>query len=275
MAVTVPNALALAGIVDGSAIVASDHRNNYSAIQVGANGLIAMFAVAPTKGDLIVSAGGGSFDRLGVGANGQAIIADSTQALGMKWASAGALTYRKTTSKAVNTTTAATDLLNGEITAAAGALGTTGLLRLKAWGDWLQNAGAAAAPPRLQLVFGGTTLFDTSTNAASANNGATRGWWEIEAEILNTGSASAQVASMRALFGLSQAFAAFAAAFTTGDGQYNTVYDGGATLQALAAGVTASAVNTAVASALLLNVINGSASASYETKLFGALVEII
>lgn len=89
MSVSVPNALSLATIPDGSAIVASDHRNNYSAVQVGVNGLIAMYTVAATKGDLVVSAGGGSFDRLGVGTNGQSIVADSSQTLGMKWAAAG------------------------------------------------------------------------------------------------------------------------------------------------------------------------------------------
>lgn len=86
MTVVVPNALALAGIADGSSIVASDHRNNYSAVQVGVNGLIAMFTVAATKGDLIVSTGGGSFDHLPVGTNGQVLTADSTQTLGAKWA---------------------------------------------------------------------------------------------------------------------------------------------------------------------------------------------
>ena len=90
MAVVVPNALALGSIADGSLMVASDERNNFTAVQVGVNGLIAMFAVAPTKGDLIVSAGGGAFDRVAVGANGQAIVADSSQPLGVKWATAPA-----------------------------------------------------------------------------------------------------------------------------------------------------------------------------------------
>jgi hypothetical protein len=35
------------------------------------------------------------------------------------------------------------------------------------------------------------------------------------------------------------------------------------------------AVDTSLAKALVLNVINGSASASYETKLLGALVEVV
>jgi hypothetical protein len=86
MTVALPNALALGAIADGSLMIAADERNNFAAVQVGVNGLIAMFAVAPTKGDLIVSAGGGSFDHLPVGVNGQTIVADSTQPLGAKYA---------------------------------------------------------------------------------------------------------------------------------------------------------------------------------------------
>ena len=90
MALDVPNALALATIADGSAIVASDHRNNYAAVQVGVNGLIAMFNLATAKGDLLVATAAGTFDRLPVGANGLNVAADSTQPLGMKWGAAAA-----------------------------------------------------------------------------------------------------------------------------------------------------------------------------------------
>lgn len=110
MSVAVPNALALGVIADGSLMVASDVRNDFTATQVGVNGLIAMFAAAPTKGDLLVSAGGGSFDRLGVGTDGQAIVADSTQALGMKWAGVAAsrvIGKRTTSVSTVGTTYAA------------------------------------------------------------------------------------------------------------------------------------------------------------------------
>lgn len=40
-----------------------------------------------TKGDLIVGGNAGVATRLGVGSNGQAFVADSTQTLGVKWAS--------------------------------------------------------------------------------------------------------------------------------------------------------------------------------------------
>lgn len=273
MAVSVPNALSLATIADGSAIVASDHRNNYAAAQVGVNGLIAMFAVAGTKGDLIVSEGGGSFDKLGVGSNGQVLTADSAQATGMKWASVSASSYRKTTVKAVNTTTSATDLLNAEITVAAGAMGSTGLLRLTAWGDWKNNSGGTSAPPRFQLVLGSTTIFDTGTSG-TATNSSTRLGWRIVAEILNAGSASAQVASLM-LLGSINVNGATSNAFTVGEGTYRSASGGTGADSLTGQAYGTASVATASSAALLLNVINGSANASYETALAGALVEII
>lgn len=94
MTVTIPNALALGNIADGSLMVAADERNNFAAVQVGVNGLIAMFAVATTKGDLIVSRGAGVFERLPAGTDGQVLVADSTQPSGVKYAAqaAGVLT---------------------------------------------------------------------------------------------------------------------------------------------------------------------------------------
>jgi hypothetical protein len=52
-----------------------------------------------TKGDLIAATGASTPARLGVGTNGQALIADSTAATGMKWdtPSAGGMTLLSTT----------------------------------------------------------------------------------------------------------------------------------------------------------------------------------
>ncbi len=94
----------------------------------------------------------------------------------------GAASYRKATQKVVNTTISATDLLNGEITIAASALGTTGEARLVAVGDWKQNSGGAQSVPRFQLVLGGTTIIDTG-NAGTAVDAATRYGWAISARI--------------------------------------------------------------------------------------------
>ena len=192
------------------------------------------------------------------------------------WAPVAETTYRKTTSKTVNTTVTATDLLNGEITVGAGVMGTTGVLRITAWGDFLQNA--AAGPPRWQLVFGGTTIFDTSTNGTVAAN-ATRSGWRLVAEIGNLGVANAQLASIAGWVGLSGGSTGFGfTSFTTGEGQYAGVGIGASTTNVagyLINGTNTAAVDTTAANALVLNVINGSASATYETKLFGALVEVI
>lgn len=181
-------------------------------------------------------------------------------------------TYRKTTAKTVNTSVAATDLLNAEITIAANAIGATGKLRLTAFGDWLQNAGVTTNTWRWQLIFGSTTIFDTGAVASSLSSQATRWPWKIVVEIQNTAT-NAQVAYIT----IDQTFGGTdtsgSATFTTGEGRY-----GPASTNAVQLGGSAyntSSVDTTAARALVLNVINPSASASCETKLTSALVEII
>jgi hypothetical protein len=185
--------------------------------------------------------------------------------------------YRKKTSKTVNTSVAATDLLNGEITIAAGLMGIDRLLRLTAWGDFLQNA--AAAPPRFQVIFGGTTIFDTGTNGTVAAN-ATRSGWRLVTEILNLGAANSQFSTIAGVLGILGGTTGTAyTAFTTGEGNYAGVPIGASATnisKVLIDGVNpATAVDTSAAKLLELKVINGSASATYETKLLGALVEIV
>jgi hypothetical protein len=190
------------------------------------------------------------------------------------WAAVAGTTYRKTTAKAVNTTTAGTDLLNGEITVGAGVLGTTGVLRLTAFGDWLQNSGGAAAAPRFQLVLGGTTIFDTGALAVTFANNASRFGWEINAKIVNTGSASAQASTFNVILTTGNGpSGAITTTFTVGEGNIE-IASGFQTVRGQAANPSTT-VNTAASAALALNVINGSASATYETKLIGALVEVV
>lgn len=50
-------------------------------------------ATVTTKGDLIAATGSAAVARLGAGANGQTLVADSTQATGLRWA-AGGVTIR-------------------------------------------------------------------------------------------------------------------------------------------------------------------------------------
>jgi hypothetical protein len=249
-----PNALALPSApADGALAVASDLRNDFAAIQVAVNGLIA---------------------ALSGGVAGQPLVSGGASAV--SFAAPLITTYRKTTAKTVNTTVAATDLLNGEITIAGGVMGTAGTLRLTAWGDFLQNA--AGALPRFQLVFGGTTFLDTGAPGTIAA-GSSRTGWRIVAEIINLGVANSQIANLSVVVTHMGGTSAFPSTlFATGNGVYTGIGLAGSPTNctmSVAEGTNAATVDTSVAKALVLNVINGSASATYETKLLGALVEII
>lgn len=185
--------------------------------------------------------------------------------------------YTKATAKAVNTTVAATDLLNAEITIAAGILGTTGRLRLTASGDLLQNSGGTAAVPRFQFVFGGTTIIDTGTGGSMLlPNSATRGAWKVEANIANTNATGTQETQF--LLDLYSAGGAITgsngAAATTGQARYGLL-DIGVSLFARAYGMATSTLDTTTSKTLVLNVINGSANALCETKLYSAVVELL
>jgi hypothetical protein len=182
--------------------------------------------------------------------------------------------WRKASAKTVNTTAAATDLFNGNISIDAGAMGSTRILRVNAWGDWLQNSGGTAAPPRFQLVFGGTTLLDTSTaGAAACTNAATRFGWSLQFTIQNA-TASSQTCQVTGSLA-NNAAVAWGAAFTTGTGTYTSPTVSVSGLAQIVGINSALTVNTALAQTLVLNVINGSASATYETKLLGAFVEVM
>lgn len=189
------------------------------------------------------------------------------------WAApATALTaYRKVTAKTVNTTVSETDLFNGEITVAGNAIGATGVLRITAAGDWKQNSGGTAAFPRLKLKFGATTLFDTGA-IGTFPDAATRYGWVVEAEIANL-TASTQSAWFRVTAGGGD-LAATSAVLTTGTGVMGT--SRGATGNLVwANGRNSGALDTTGALALVLSVINGSANANYETKLYNALAVVL
>lgn len=183
----------------------------------------------------------------------------------------GIASYRKVTAEAVNTTTSATDLLNGEVTIGAGVLGTTSMLRLTAFGDWKNASGSGAAPPRLQLILGSTTLVDTGVTGTITTNAA-RYRWGVAATVMNLGATNAQWTDFQFGSHITAASVAVQNVFTTGEGVY---FGAGAYPNLDARGGNSSGVDTTVAQALILNVINGSANAAYETKLVGAVVEII
>lgn len=194
------------------------------------------------------------------------------------WASlSGATTYRKVTTKAVNTTVTATDLLNGEVTVAAGALGTTKLLRLTAWGDFLQNSGSnTPGVPQLQVSFGGTIQVDTGA-ATGVGASTLRNGWRVVVEIMNLNATNVQAVNINYTVGLQNGMAtASSNAFATGEGAGASSYIGSpAPSTWLAQGYGAGSIDTTAACALLLKVINASSNAAYETKLIGAVAEIV
>lgn len=242
---SLPANVSLANIADGAAIVASDHRNNYSALQTYINALNAILA-GGSAGQVLGSSGGTT----------------------VGWTN-GTTNYRKATAKTVASSIAATDLLNSEITIAAAAMGATGVLRLTAWGDWLNSSGGSVALPRFQALLGGTPVIDTAA-PGSVVTGATRYDWNLELLIQNA-TATSQTVRLRGEIS-SGANSVANTSFATGTGLYQEIASGVNAFHGVNSGLT---VATGSACALALNVINGSNSASYETKLFGALVEII
>lgn len=175
---------------------------------------------------------------------------------------------RKTTSKAVNNTIVATDLLNGEITIAAGALGTAGVATLTASGDWKQNSGGTEGEPVLQLQLGGTTVLQTVSAASVSNNVGRQGWW-VEIIIRALGVTNSQSVEMRGQWGAAAVSGITAGTFATGEGVcYCPVVSTPGLI--FYEGWNTAAKDDTAALTLALNVINGIANTNYETKLYSA-----
>lgn len=186
--------------------------------------------------------------------------------------------YRKTTAKAVNNTVTETDLLNGEITIGAGALTATGVLRFTAWGDYLQNSGGNALVPKFKLKLGATTLFDLhDDNIANLVTSATRYGWFVEAVIAPQNATNSQFVTIdfRHILGVATGAANQSLGFTTGNGTWWSSINTGAAGWATGQGTNTSAEDMTAAKSLQLTVTNNVSHASYETKLYGALVEIV
>jgi hypothetical protein len=229
-----PSALSLTNIADGAPIVASDHRNNYSALQTDFNEVLAILS-AGTAGQVLTS-------------NGGADIAFA----------AGRTVYFKTTEKDVVSTTAETDLLNGEITIAGGKINTAGAVWCHLQGDYLDNVGNTMT---LKFKFGGTTWWQGTVGTGAA---ATRHAWQLDMFIQNLGVANAQDA--HAIFNLS-----LATAPTTGIGVIGTTNNTGI----LAATKGALTVDTTSAATVAVTCAHSQNSASVSMRLESAFVRVI
>lgn len=199
-------------------------------------------------------------------------------------ASSSTTTYRKSTTKAVTDTVADTDLLNGEITVGAGVMSTDRVVRLEAWGDWVQNSGASRTLPRFKIKLGGTptTVIDTGAiGNLHAGASASRFGWKITCHIQNLGATNSQWTNFSLEITHADSGAAVGSGsrtvFTTGAGQYSVIGLAGTVVGGLAfaEGGAASAIDTTAAMALILSVINPTATSTCETKLYGALVTVL
>ena len=124
------------------------------------------------KGDLWVALSSTSADRLPVGADGQVLIADSNQAMGMRWGSIAPIFQFKevTTSFQTNSTTPI-DYPNASIDLTLPA-GATYIIKAMASGKLLAEAPASAASVR--LVIDGTA--QGVGQSASSNSTSDYGW---------------------------------------------------------------------------------------------------
>jgi hypothetical protein len=183
--------------------------------------------------------------------------------------------YRKTTAKQVVNSIVETDLLNGEITIGAGALGASRAVRLTAWGDWLNFSGATQASPRFKIKLGATTLLDSNVIAGVWGSVNTRDPWRFVVEIANLGAANSQLSSIDGRLVIASAPLANFAYFTTGEGTVSIPSVAISSVPLFVLGQNTTAVDTTSAQALALTVTLPAANASLDVTLKGALVEIV
>lgn len=233
-------------------------------------------AGVPVDGDWAAAPADGT---LAVDTTGNALYFRS----GGAWRQPGAVPpLRKTSAKTVNNTVTETDLLNGEFTLAAGVLGTTGVARLTAFGDLLQNNGTQNFF-RWKLKLGGTVLIDSGAMVASMGATAARYPWRVVAEIGNLGVANSQAVYVYIRGVSDAAFAVLShSGLTTGEGAYNsnaknegTGTQNGSWAEFYVDGFNTAAIDTTTSKLLEFTVTLPAANVAVEAKLVMALVEFI
>jgi hypothetical protein len=114
-----------------------------------------------TKGDLIAGTASATVSRLGVGTNGQALVADSTTATGLKWGSVAPASGRAfVATNELTTSTTYTDLA----TVVSVTL-TTGTKALVMWSQGGNGTGAGVATYFGIAVSGATTIAASDSTA--------------------------------------------------------------------------------------------------------------
>jgi hypothetical protein len=180
--------------------------------------------------------------------------------------------FRKTTPKVVTNDIAETDLFNNEFTLPGGTLGTTGYLRIQAWGDYVNNSAATRNGIRFRFKLGGVTIIDTGAFAAILAASPSRGGWKIAVDVFETDAPNAQWVNFDLRLGVQGAgIGGTSGLFTTGEGSWN----GGAPAVLIGEGANQAAMDATVAQPVSLTAVNPTAIATFETKLAGALAEVV
>lgn len=172
-------------------------------------------------------------------------------------------TYRKTTEKDVVNTTSLTDLLNGEITVGAGALGGNGMIVAQLGGDYLNNT-AAARTIDLELKSGSTVIWRSGVSA-TIPVAATRRAWRCSFLIQALGATNSQFTDGDFFLGEEGG--------TTGLGIINSPTSWDAAAIFASNGPTA--IDMTVAQALSFSVAHSVANASLSMRLKRAFIQVV
>lgn len=184
------------------------------------------------------------------------------------WVTAAQGMYRKTTAKTVNNTVTETDLLNGEITLGAGVPGTTGMVRLTLLLDGLNNSGGAVTWT-FKVKFGGSTIFGAGPLSVAAQGGSRFGI-RLEVELLNLGAANSNVVRTKLLIP-----SAALNAIIVGSAGLSFQGEGTGDKWHVVEESAPCTIDTATSKLVEVTVTHGTAAATVETKLYGAVVEIL
>jgi hypothetical protein len=191
-----------------------------------------------------------NMNKLENGLQAAAAIADSasttaTAAAAAAAAIAPAIIYRKnTTTDIVSATTG--DLTAAALTIAAGAIGANGIVRVTAWGDYLNHTGVNQTV-NVAIKFGSNSgqLFQIT-----AVDSASRFSWRVAWDIDNQNATNVQQQGGSAAFAVSGSVSTFVI------------------------GSTAMAVDTTAAVAVKLNATLGASDANLSLRLHGAIIQV-
>jgi hypothetical protein len=159
---------AVTSIVSGNI---SDQRSA-SAILSSLGGVNTLFT---TKGDLLAASAASTPARLGVGTNGQVLMADSTQSQGVKWAVAAAAASATVATSETTTSTSVTDLATPgpAVTVTVGPLGIA-IVSISFWGYV-----TSSAIGYMHYAVSGANTISLDTSRAIKNDSIIQETWTV------------------------------------------------------------------------------------------------